>query len=46
MFVDESGDRGGKACYYLLSLVIHDQADSISDIVARYEESLLRSDLP
>ena len=27
-------------------LAIHDQADSISDKVARYEESLLRSDLP
>lgn len=46
MLVDESGDRGGKARYYLLALVIHDQADSISDIVARYEESLRRSDLP
>lgn len=46
IFVDESGDRGGKARYYLLTLVIHDQADSISDKVARYEESLLRSDLP
>ena len=46
IFVDESGDRGGKARYYLLTLVIHDQADSISEKVARYEESLLRSDLP
>ena len=46
IFVDESGDHGGKARYYLLTLVIHDQADSISDKVARYEESLLRSDLP
>ena len=39
MFVDESGDRGGKARYCLLTLVIHDQADSISDKVARCEES-------
>ena len=46
IFVDESGDCGGKARYYLLTLVIHDQADSISDKAARYEESLLRSDLP
>lgn len=46
IFVDESGDRGGKACYCLLTLVIHDQADSRSDKVARYEESLLGSDLP
>lgn len=46
ILVDESGDRGGKARYYLLALVIHDQADSISNIVARYEESLRRFDLP
>ena len=46
VFVDEGGDRSGKARYYLLTLAIHDQADSISDKVARYEESLLRSDLP
>lgn len=46
MFVDESGDRGGKARYYLLTLVIHDQVDSISYKVARYEESLLRYVLP
>lgn len=43
IFVDESGDCGGKVRYHLLTLVIHDQADSISDKVARYEESLLRS---
>lgn len=30
IFVDESGDRGGKARYYLLTLVFHDQADSIA----------------
>ena len=46
IFVDESGDRGGKARYYLLTLVIHDQSEDISEKVARYEESLLRSGLP
>lgn len=46
LFVDESGDRGGKARYYLLTLVIHDQSASISEQIASYEESLLRSDLP
>ncbi len=46
IFVDESGDRGGRARYYLLTLVIHDQSESIAEKVARYEESLLRSDLP
>ena len=30
IFVDESGDRGGKARYYLLMLVFHDQADSVA----------------
>ena len=30
----------------MLALAIHDQADSISDKVARYEEPLLRSVLP
>lgn len=46
IFVDESGDRGGKARYYLLTLVIHDQSERIVEKVACYEESLLRSDLP
>ena len=31
--VDESGDRGSKARYYLLTLVFHDQADSIAKAV-------------
>lgn len=46
IFVDESGDRGGKARYYLLTLVIHDQSESIADKIARYEQPLLDSDLP
>lgn len=33
IFVDESGDRGGKARYYLLTLIFHDQADSIAEAV-------------
>ena len=33
IFVDESGDRGSKARYYLLTLVFHDQADSIAEAV-------------
>ena len=33
IFVDESGDRGGKAHYYLLTLAFHDQADSIAKAV-------------
>lgn len=46
VFVDESGDRGGKARYYLVTLVIHDQADDVMDRIGRYEESLQASGLP
>lgn len=46
VFVDESGDRGGQAKYYLLTLVLHEQKDAIAEKVARYEQSLLRADLP
>ena len=46
IFVDESGDRGGKARYYLLTLVFHDQADSIAEAVTGYEAKLARVDLP
>ena len=40
IFVDESGDRGGKARYYLLTLVFHDQADDIMGEIAEYERRL------
>ena len=46
IFVDESGDRGGKARYYLLTLVFHDQADSIAEAVTGYEAKLAMADLP
>lgn len=46
IFVDESGDRVGKARYYLLTLVFHDQADSIAEAVTGYEAKLARADLP
>lgn len=46
IFVDESGDRGGKARYYLLTLVFHDQADAIMDEVRGYEKRLAESGLP
>ncbi len=42
-FVDESGDRGGKARYYLLTLVLHNQADSISEKIACYEDAIVAS---
>ena len=40
IFVDESGDRGGKARYYLITLVFHDQADGIAEAVTGYEAML------
>lgn len=43
IFVDESGDRGGEARYYLLTLVFHDQADSITEAVTGYEAKLARA---
>lgn len=46
IFVDESGDRGGKARYYLLTLVFHEQSVGIDDYIRRYRESLNRSGLP
>ena len=46
IFVDESGDRGGRARYNLLTLVFHDQAESITEAVTGYEARLARADLP
>ena len=43
IFVDESGARGGKARYYLLTLVFHDQADSAAEAVTGYEAKLARA---
>lgn len=45
IFVDESGDRGGKSRYYLLTLVFHDQADDIMGEIAEYERRLAIEDL-
>ena len=46
IFVDESGDRGGSARYYLLTLVFHDQADDIMYEVMKYENCLAVEGLP
>ncbi len=46
IFADESGDRAGQAHYYLLTLVFHDQAESIDEAVSGYEAKLARADLP
>ncbi len=46
IFVDESGDRGGKARYYLLTLVFHDQSDDIMREAREYERRLAVEGLP
>lgn len=46
MFADESGGQNGKSKYYLLTLVFHDQSDSISPIVKAYKNSLANKSLP
>ena len=46
IFADESGDKSDHAKYYLLTLVFHNQADSIIDQVMIYERSLADADLP
>ncbi len=46
IFADESGDKTEKTRYFFLTLVFHDQADSIAEQVAVYERSLATADLP
>ena len=40
ILVDESGEQGPESRYYLVTLVFHDQAQSISDRLSAYERSL------
>lgn len=46
LFCDESGSDALDGNYYLLALVIHDQSDSITESIARYERSLVNKGLP
>lgn len=46
IFADESGDSAGKARYYLLTLVIHNQTEGILDKIQHYEASLVDAELP
>ena len=46
IFLDESGSDGMKDRYYLLTLVVHDQADDIYAGILRYEQSLMEKGLP
>lgn len=40
VFVDESGNTGSDSKYYLLTLVFHDQTESIYPHIAAYEKAL------
>lgn len=40
IFVDESGSDGLSDRHYLLTIVMHDQSESIADSIAAYEGAL------
>lgn len=46
IFADESGDKSVQTRYFLLTVVIHDQADGIAEKVLSYERSLALANLP
>ena len=46
IFVDESGSDGLSDRHYLLTVVMHDQADSIADSIKAYEDALRAKGLP
>ena len=46
IFLDESGSDGLKDRYYLLAIVIHDQAEGIQNNIHLYEQALCRKGLP
>ena len=43
---DETGGQGGHCRYYAVTLVIHDQKDSLIETIRRYEASLTQRGLP
>ena len=45
VFVDESGNSGDDAKYYLLTLVLHDQSDDVFEHIGRYENTLAQRGL-
>ncbi|MGN0262723.1 MAG: DUF3800 domain-containing protein [Eggerthellaceae bacterium] len=46
VFVDESGGQNGTSKYCLVTLVLHNQLDSIETLIASYESSLKEKNLP
>ena len=45
-FVDESGTQEGKTDYYVVTFVLHDQADDILGCISGYEQSLRIKGIP
>lgn len=45
VFVDESGNLGDDAKYYLLALVLHDQSKDVFEHIRRYESTLTQRGL-
>ena len=46
IFVDESGEWGKLSEYYLITLVLHVQSDSVAEHIDKYERHLADSGLP
>ena len=46
IFVDESGGQNGRSKYVLMTLVLHDQSESIVSAIQNYEGSLASKGLP
>lgn len=46
LFLDESGSDNLRDTYYILALVLHDQADALADNIVRYELALSDKGLP
>lgn len=46
VFIDESGDKSTHARYFLLTVVIHDQANKIADKINAYEQALAIATFP
>lgn len=46
VFIDESGTQEGKSTYYVVTYVLHNQADSIGESIERYERSLKNREIP
>lgn len=46
IFVDESGEWGKRSEYYLITLVLHVQSESIKDPIEKYERHLEDTGLP